>query len=398
MVLDRRLAVEAMRESEEKYRRIVDTAREGIWAIGPDTMTTFVNARMSEMLGYHSEEMIGRPVTDFMFDEDANDHLTKMESRRQGIAENYERRFRRKDGLAAWALASATPIVDDAHRFMGSFAMFTDITERKGAETELSAIKDNLEIRVVERTAQLESANEELESFSYSVSHDLRTPLRAIDGFSRILQDDYADKLDDEGKRLLKVVLDNTCRMGRLIDDLLNFSRTSRLEITYSEIDMEKLAHEVLKELQPSVGSVKLQVEIEPIPAAKGDHAMMHQVFVNLLSNAIKYSHTRDLSMIKVGGSIEGDEVIYFVRDNGAGFDMQYADKLFGVFQRLHTTREFEGTGIGLAIVKRIVSRHGGRVWAEGKINEGATFYFALPAIAMCRLDIPIPETFKQAG
>jgi light-regulated signal transduction histidine kinase (bacteriophytochrome) len=183
--------------------------------------------------------------------------------------------------------------------------------------------------------------------------------------------------LDDEGKRLLNVVRDNTGRMGQLIDDILNFSRTGRTEMTYSEIDMEKLALEVFEELRPT--DSKLRVVIEAIPRTKGDHAMMRQVFVNLVSNAIKFTRNRENAMIRVGSSIKGDEAVYYVQDNGAGFDMQYADKLFGVFQRLHAVNEFEGTGIGLAIVKRIITRHGGRVWAEGKVNEGATIYFALP-------------------
>ena len=255
--------------------------------------------------------------------------------------------------------------------------MALEIAERKKAEDKINELNRDLEQRVNERTEQLEAANKELESFSYSVSHDLRSPLRAIDGFSHILLDDYADKLDEEGKRLLNVVRDNTNRMGQLIDDILKFSRTGRLEITFSEIDMEGLAREVVAELQPADG--KLLMEIEHIPSAKGDRAMMHQVFVNLLSNAIKFSRFKNPAMIKVGGSIEGGEAIYYVRDNGAGFDMQYAEKLFGVFQRLHGVDEFEGTGIGLAIVKRIITRHGGRVWAEGKLNEGATIYFALP-------------------
>jgi two-component system sensor kinase len=234
------------------------------------------------------------------------------------------------------------------------------------------------ELRI--NSTQLEAANAELEAFSYSVSHDLRTPLRAIAGFSHILLDDYSDKLDEEGKRLLKVVRDNTIRMGQLIDDILKFSRTGRLEMVCSKIDMEKLAREVLEELQPPDVAANLKVIIEPMPSFRGDRAMMHQVFVNLLSNAMKFSRVGTDDNIRVGAYLKGDEVVYFVRDNGVGFDMQYANKLFGVFQRLHGVGEFEGTGIGLAIVKRVVTRHGGRVWAEGKINEGATIYFALPA------------------
>ncbi|MDD2914013.1 MAG: DUF3365 domain-containing protein [Gallionella sp.] len=244
---------------------------------------------------------------------------------------------------------------------------------------EINHLNRDLEQRVAARTGDLEAANQELEAFSFSVSHDLRAPLRAIDGFSRILLDDYTDKLDEEGMRLLNEVRDNAGRMEQLIDDMLKFSRAGRVEIFFSEIDMEKLAREVVQELQPAVGDGKLQVEIDAIPPAKGDRAMLHQVFFNLLSNAIKFSRTKETPRIKLGCSIEGDEAVYFVRDNGVGFDMQYAGKLFGVFQRLHGVDEFEGTGIGLAIVKRIVTRHGGRVWADGQVNGGATFYFTLP-------------------
>ncbi len=235
---------------------------------------------------------------------------------------------------------------------------------------------------MTERTAQMEAANKEMEAFAYSVSHDLRTPLRAIDGFSRILLEDYADRLDAEGKRLFGVVRDNAMRMNQLIDDILKFSRAGRLDLAPVELDMEQMARGIVAELRAGIPEADLQVEIEPLPRVKGDGAMLRQVLVNLISNAIKFSRQRKPAVIRIGGAVEGDEVVYSVRDNGAGFDMQYADRLFGVFQRLHSETEFEGTGIGLAIVKRIVMRHGGRVWAEGKVNEGATFYFALPHAA----------------
>jgi len=189
----------------------------------------------------------------------------------------------------------------------------------------------------------------------------------------------YTDKLDDEGKRYLNLVRDNTQKLGQLIDDILAFSRAGRLGMSLSEVNMEGLAREVYEELKPVDAGRDLSVEIKPLPPCHGDHAILRQVWVNLLNNAIKFTRHKPAALIQVGSYAEGKENVYFVKDNGAGFDMQYADKLFGVFQRLHGVEEFEGTGVGLAIVKRIVSRHGGRVWAEGKVDEGATFYFALP-------------------
>ncbi len=229
-----------------------------------------------------------------------------------------------------------------------------------------------LEQRVAERTA-------ELEAFSYSVSHDLRTPLLTIDGFSRMLLEDHSDGLDEEGRRLLKTICGNSQNMGRLIDDLLAFSRLGRQEMRPAEIKMSELAAAVCAELTAVAPERKLQFNLQTLPPAHGDQPMIKQVFVNLLANAIKFSSPRDLAVIEVGAAAGEDQNVYYVKDNGVGFEMKYADKLFGVFQRLHSDDEFAGTGVGLAFVQRIIHRHGGRVWAEGKIGEGATVYFTLP-------------------
>lgn len=230
-----------------------------------------------------------------------------------------------------------------------------------------------LEQRVAERTA-------ELEAFSYSVSHDLRSPLRAIDGFSRILQEDHAGMLDAECNRLLSIIRSNTQNMAQLIDDLLAFSRIGRKELQRTEVDMTELAKAVWEELNAATPGRVLHVKIMPLPVAHGDRAMLRQVFVNLLANAIKFTRSRETAMIEVGAGVEGNENVYYVKDNGVGFAMEYVHKLFGVFQRLHGAEEFEGTGVGLAIVQRIIQRHGGRVWAKGKVDEGAALHFTLPS------------------
>jgi light-regulated signal transduction histidine kinase (bacteriophytochrome) len=244
---------------------------------------------------------------------------------------------------------------------------------------ELKGATASIERRIRERTAQLEAANQELEAFSYSVSHDLRAPLRAIDGYSRILLDEYQPQLDAEGKRVCSVISESAHKMSGLIDDLLTFSRLGRSAINPSKIDMETLANSVFQELTTPQGRKRINFKVDSAPAVMGDPALLQQVWVNLISNAIKFSSRQKRAMIRVHGENTENEAVYSVQDNGVGFDMQYAHKLFGVFQRLHSVSEFEGNGVGLALVQRVVNRHGGRVWAEGETGKGATFYFALP-------------------
>jgi len=252
-----------------------------------------------------------------------------------------------------------------------AISMVWDVTERKRAEEELRRHRDNLEELVAERTV-------ELEAFSYSVSHDLRAPLRAIDGFANILLEEHNDALEEEGKRLLGIIMKNVNSMGQLIDDLLSFSRLGRQEMKRMEIDVRALVREVIDNLMQSENNRNIEWKIDTLPSMIGDRSMIRQVYANLLSNAIKFTRKRDAARVEVSSREIDEAIVYFVRDNGAGFDMQYAEKLFGVFQRLHSEKEFEGTGVGLANVRRIVHRHGGRIWAEGKVGEGATFYFTI--------------------
>jgi light-regulated signal transduction histidine kinase (bacteriophytochrome) len=254
-----------------------------------------------------------------------------------------------------------------------------EMAERRRAEDDLRGLNLELERRVADRTAQLESANKELEGFSYSVSHDLRAPLRAVVGFSQMLLEDHAAQLDEEGRRKLGVIQDEAQRMGVLIDELLAFSRLGRKEIQMTEVDMTALARTTFESLNAQHNGSKAAFYLGSLPKGTGDRVLLGQVWANLIANALKFSSKRDRPLIEVSAISDEEEHVYFVRDNGAGFDPRYRAKLFGVFQRLHDAAEFPGTGVGLALVQRIVVRHGGRVWAEGRPGEGASFYFTLP-------------------
>ncbi|MEP7285603.1 MAG: PAS domain S-box protein [Chloroflexota bacterium] len=371
---ERKRAEDALRESEQRYRTLVDTAQEGIWVLDAEAKTTYVNQHMADMLGYSVAEMMDRRLYDFMDEVARVEAVQHFERRKQGIAEQYDFCFTRKDGSILWVMLSTNPIYNSAQQFSGALKMCNDITDRVQAEAEIRSLNLELEQRVTARTTQLEVANKELEAFSYSVSHDLRAPLRAVNGFARILLQDFAPQLSSEAVEYLELISANGIKMGHLIDDLLQFSRLGRKAIQKQTLDMREFVQKAVDDL----GQVNAEIVIGDLPPCEADPALLKQVFANLLGNAVKFTSKCDNPRIEIGSQTVQGTLAYYIKDNGAGFDMQYVNKLFGVFQRLHTAEEFEGTGVGLAIVQRVIQRHDGRVWAESEVNKGATFYFTL--------------------
>jgi PAS domain S-box-containing protein len=291
-----------------------------------------------------------------------------------------------KNAQPFYATTTLSSIYDSNHVLLGFVHTTRDITDKKKLEEENIAWHEKLENKVEQRTTEMELANRELEAFSYSVSHDLRTPLRAISGYSLMLQEDYAKILDSEANRLINAIVSNSNKMGNLIDDLLAFSRMGRLTVGYNEVSMERLVGETLTELLP-LTTLQYNIETCTLASCNGDAGMLKQVWINLIGNAIKYSSNVLSPTINIGYNETADFHIYFIKDNGAGFDMKYASKLFGVFQRLHHSDEFDGTGLGLALAKRIVDKHGGDMWGEGKVNEGCSFYFSIPKQSLAILN-----------
>jgi PAS domain S-box-containing protein len=360
------------------YKRIVETAQEGIWETDQNFNTVFVNARMAEMLGYTIEELMAFPVTAFL-DEDPQQSIPEIRERgTRGDRQQFELPFRRKDGSLLLALVSSASYLEENGEYNGALAMFADITERKQAEEEVRQLNAELEERVAARTAQLSAVNRELEAFSYSVSHDLRAPLRALDGFSQILTEDYADRLDNEGLKYLQRIRAGSQRMGELIDAMLQLSRLTRVDMQIERISLSQLAQSIKTDLQEQNPERAVDFRIENDLVVNGDERLLRVALTNLLNNAWKFTGGKINPCIEFGRNQQEEREIYYVRDNGVGFDMIYSNKLFGAFQRLHGLDEFEGTGIGLATVERIVHRHRGEIWADAAVDQGATFYFTI--------------------
>ena len=376
-ITERKEAEQELRETRDYLNNLLDYANAPIIVWDPSFRITRFNHAFERLTGMSSNEAVGKQL-EILFPDNRREE--SMSHIRRAVAgerwEVVEIPILRTDGTVRTVLwNSATLYAADGETVVATIAQGQDITERKQAGREIIELNEALR----ERAAELEASNKELESFSYSVSHDLREPLRTIDGFSRILQKDYSEKLDAEAQRLIDIIRGGTQRMDLLISNLLSFSRIGRKQMELSEIDMGELAKAVSEELRSAVPERKLRFNIKRLAAARGDPAMVRQVMVNLLANAVKFTGGKRLAVIEVGGLVQGDENVYYVKDNGVGFEPQYRDKLFSIFQRLHSEEEFEGTGVGLAIVQRIVQRHGGHVWAEGKVGCGATFYFTLP-------------------
>ncbi|MCK9387209.1 MAG: ATP-binding protein [Sulfuritalea sp.] len=339
------------------------------------------NKAYEAYFGATIDQLIGKTAFDISPRELAEIyHAKDAELFESGGVQQYESRVKNTHGELRDVIFNKAVFADSQGAIGGLIGAILDITDRKNAEEEIRKLNQELEQRVVERTAQLELANRELEAFSYSISHDLRAPLRHIDGFVRLLEERTEANLDEKSRHYMSTISDSARRMSTLIDDILSFSRMGRREMADTLVDLGALVQEVIRELEAETPGRAIEWRVAELPVVVGDHAMLRVVLVNLISNALKFTRKCPQAKIGIGCQPGSDaETIVFVRDNGAGFDMQYANKLFGVFQRLHGSDEFEGTGIGLAIVKRIVERHGGRVWAEGKVDGGATFYFSLP-------------------
>ena len=370
------------KRGEEMFRLAVEAAPNAMVMVNGDGNIVLVNAQTEKLFGYRRDELIGKNVTILV--------PPKYRSKYPAYLTEFMRRPRartmgagrdlyglRKDGAEFPVEIGLNPIQTEQGAWV--LSAIVDITERKRAEEQIGLLNRDLERRVAERTAELIASNAELEAFSYSISHDLRAPLRQVAGFSRIIAEEYGPGLTPECERYLRMVQDGAEQMGHMVDDLLDLSRIGRQMVSRRPTPLGPVVDAALAVIQPDFQDRQVEWQIESLCSVEGDARLLKQVFVNLLSNALKFTRPRDRAFIQVGHTTVDEEPVIFVRDNGAGFNMKYAGKLFGVFQRLHKARDFEGNGVGLALVQRIIHKHGGRIWAEAAEDQGATFFFTIP-------------------
>ncbi|MCW5908058.1 MAG: PAS domain S-box protein [Chitinophagales bacterium] len=359
-----------------RFKAIFESSADFIFLIDKQGTIQMVNRIEG---GYKEEDIVGKPVYHFQPIEDrdilTNAISTVFTEKRPVFYESYYN----SGNNTQYFSCSVSPILEEDESVENAVIIARDITPQKLHQIKLDELNASLEQKIAERTVELKAANAELEAFSYSVSHDLRAPLRAINGFTHLLLDECKDFLTNDTRDMMMEVIKAANKMGNLIDDLLQFSRMGKQEVVKVPINMNDKVNSVIQEQQKLVPSCRATFRVLPLENIKGDRAMLRQLFANLIANAIKYSGKKEQPEIEVGCYRDNNSVVYYVKDNGAGFDMEYYNKLFGVFQRLHSSSEFEGTGVGLALVNRIAQRHGGKVWAEGKVDKGATFYVSLP-------------------
>lgn len=370
----------ALRKSEERYRSLIETTNDWIWEIDENFCFTYSSLKIQTILGYDLNSVLGKSIFQLMPEagKKESEEIFRSVARDQKAFISQEHSFLDSSGNIAIFETSGIPLFSNNGIFQGYRGIAKEITERKRTEEQIARLNDELENKVIERTKMLQIANKELEAFSYSVSHDLRAPLRSIDGFSQALLEDYESDLDDTGKNYLSRVRTAAQRMSALIDDMIKLAKVSRTSIAKQEIALSDVAESIAKSLAESAPERTAEFKIEPGMVVTGDKSLMKVALQNLLENAWKFTSKKEHTIIEVGTRHVNGSRAFFVSDNGAGFDMNYAKKLFTPFQRLHKESDFPGTGIGLSTVQRIIHRHLGRIWAEGKPDGGAVFYFTL--------------------
>jgi len=380
-VTQQRLSVDELKASEQRFRQVTNNPILGVTWLSSDGRILNANEAFCKMLGYTNLEILDMHFSEFTSVEDIGTQYLALEQLflQKTNSCRWEKRYVRKCGEIMWGELILSSVKNNDGLVKYVIGVVQDITGRKRAEEELVSLNESLEGKIRERTAELQEANRELETFSYTVSHDLKSPLRVIRGFSKLLLADYSHQLDEKGSDYIQMIDRSASRMNVLVQDILNFSKIGKTGICRTMVNMNEIVTSVLLELQEANQGLKASVIIGELGDADCDPVLIKQAWINLLGNALKYSSKKDEPLIQIGMKRDVGDTVYFIRDNGAGFDMKYAERLFKPFQRLHSDFDFEGSGVGLATVHRIITKHGGLVWTEARVNEGATFYFTLP-------------------